>query len=355
MAIPEAGIENGVNGHNDHQAGKSMQALRMIRDKSPTSESSYVHSLQLENLPVPTITPGNILVQIYATSVNPSDAANARGFFPYTTFPRVPGRDFAGVVVNGPTYLQGKRVFGTSGHDLSFTKDGACAEFCLVSERGVAVMPSGLTFVQAATIGVAWTTAWLMLERAHTKSTDTVLIIGANGAVGSAACQLARERGCKIITAARSGPRDIDTTSDPTLSTAKSLTLGKGPSVILDTVGDPDLMKSALAALPVRGRLSYIAAPKSYEASFDFDMKQFYRMEKVIIGCNSLSYDSVEMTDILRELGPKFGTGGCYSEFDMSRILEVKLGQEALDAYATVGGSDPGAPKSKGMKFVITI
>lgn len=68
--------------------------------------------------PVPAA--GEVLVQIKAAGLNPSDVKNVLGRFPYTTLPRVPGRDFAGVVVEGPQELVGQEVWGT-GRDLGFS------------------------------------------------------------------------------------------------------------------------------------------------------------------------------------------------------------------------------------------
>ena len=69
----------------------------------------------LRYVEVPTPVPGadEVLVQIKAAGLNPSDVKNVLGRFPYTTLPRIPGRDFAGVVVEGPQALIGQEVWGT--------------------------------------------------------------------------------------------------------------------------------------------------------------------------------------------------------------------------------------------------
>lgn len=235
--------------------------------------ASSVPSLTLATVPIPDEKPGHILIKVHATSINPSDVINARGGFSHTTFPRIPGRDFAGVVQTGPPSLVGTKVFGTSGDTLSYTEDGTHAEYCLVPEKSVAPMPRNLSFAQAATIGVPWTTASIALERAGASAGETVLIVGATGAVGTAAVQLAELRGCKVITASRRDTTNVNIITDPQFSKVIALTNGHGPDVIIDTVGDPVLMRSALEILAVRGRLSYIVArPNSTEMTFD--MKQ---------------------------------------------------------------------------------
>jgi NADPH2:quinone reductase len=336
---------------NDAQASQittllpdTMRALRMVKESASGEGTKDRFSLQLVEARLPTVTPGTVLVQVHATAINPSDAANANGFFSYTIFPRIPGRDFAGTVVVGPSYLQGQRVFGTSGKELSFSLDGCHAEYCLVPEDGVVIIPAGMSFAQAATIGVPFTTAWLTLERSHTKASDTVLVIGAYGAVGSAVCQLAREKGCRVITAARRDTADINLLVDPELKGVRAMT-GGGPTVVVDTVGDPDLMRRAMDILPTRGRLSYISAPKTFEVEFSFNMKGFYRAEKEIIGCNSLSYSIQEMGEILGELRRAFARGVCQT-IEESKIIGVKLTEDALVAYQMVRGG-------KSQKYVI--
>jgi threonine dehydrogenase-like Zn-dependent dehydrogenase len=122
---------------------------------------------------------------------------------------------------------------------------------------------------------------------------------------------------------------------DPKLQGAKALTNGFGPTVAVDTVGDPELMRKALGILAQGGRLSYITAPKTFDADFSFNMKALYRSEKEIIGCDSLSHTAKQMADILRELSPGFAKGGPYQGFSASRIVEVNLTEETLESYRT--------------------
>jgi NADPH2:quinone reductase len=66
---------------------------------------------------------GEVLVKVHAAAVNRSDILNARGIVPFKTLPRIPGRDFAEVVVEGPRDLVGTEVWGTGDGDLGFTRD----------------------------------------------------------------------------------------------------------------------------------------------------------------------------------------------------------------------------------------
>ena len=80
--------------------------------------------LRVAEVDVPVPRAGEVLVKVLAASVNPSDAKNILGRMEGTTLPRIPGRDFAGIVVDGPTKMIGTEIWG-SGGDIGFTRDGA--------------------------------------------------------------------------------------------------------------------------------------------------------------------------------------------------------------------------------------
>jgi NADPH2:quinone reductase len=129
-----------------------MKALRLTR------QDAALPILSLDTVPKPALTPGHLLVKVHASAIHPSDILNSKGAFPFATFPRVPGRDYAGTVVGGPLEWVGKDVYGTSGNSQAFTEDGAQAEFILVPENAVALKPKNISFAQAACIGVPFTT-----------------------------------------------------------------------------------------------------------------------------------------------------------------------------------------------------
>src|SRR5438270_621800 len=116
-------------------------------------------NLKVETLPDPKPKPGEVLVQIRAASLNPSDAKNVLGRMQGTTLPRTPGRDFAGIVIEGPAAMIGMEVWG-SGGDLGFERDGTHAESILLPAGGVRPKPKNLSFEEAAAVGVNFVTAW---------------------------------------------------------------------------------------------------------------------------------------------------------------------------------------------------
>src|SRR3979409_2418068 len=81
------------------------------------------------------------VVEIKAAGVNPSDVKAATGLMPYAVFPRTPGRDFAGVVVDGPPEWVGREVFGSSG-DLGIRRDGTHATHLVVEVAALVEKPA---------------------------------------------------------------------------------------------------------------------------------------------------------------------------------------------------------------------
>src|SRR5205814_8458975 len=81
-----------------------------------------------------------VLIEVKAAAVNPSDVKAATGLMPYAVFPRTPGRDYAGVIVDGPPETVGREVFGSSG-DLGIRRDGSHASYLAVEADAVVDKP----------------------------------------------------------------------------------------------------------------------------------------------------------------------------------------------------------------------
>ena len=302
-----------------------MQALRL------TARTGSKPSLALEFLPIPKVTGDNILVKVDVAGINPSDVLNANGGFEDTTLPRTMGRDYAGMIIDGPPDLIGDQVYGTSGSVLGFSMDGTHAEYCVVPRTALALKPSSLSFAQAATVGVPFTTAALILRRAVVRSSDTVLVLGAMGAVGSAVSQLAQRRGCKVLRAARHDDADVNLSTDPEMESARVLTGGEGSDIVVDTIGDPNLARRALMCLAPGGRLVFIAAPKKGSTDMTFDMKYVYRHNISIVGCNSLLVDIRDTAKDMDDMKKGFEDGSLQTakEIDL-HIIGMK---EVVEVY----------------------
>ncbi|MEU4549637.1 NADP-dependent oxidoreductase [Nonomuraea dietziae] len=166
---------------------------------------------EVTELPVPEPGPGEVLVQVRASSVNGFDLGVLGGFlkgvYEYE-FPVVIGKDFAGVVAavgEGVNEVAvGDGVFGVVMRPT--LGQGGFAEYVAVPQGyGIARLPEGLDHARAGVLGLAGTAALNALDAVAPEAGETVLISGATGGVGALAIQLAASRGATVIATARPG------------------------------------------------------------------------------------------------------------------------------------------------------
>jgi NADPH:quinone reductase len=280
-------------------------------------QTGSLDNLRVEEVARPTPAPGEVLVQVKAAAINPSDIKNVQGKMHETTVPRIPGRDFAGLVVEGPDELLGQSVFG-SGGNLGFGRDGSHAEYLLVPVAAALPLPENLSFTEGAGIGIAYITAWAaMVNAAQIRAGETALILGANGAVGGAAARIAHQFGARVIGTSRSAshiaalsklPVDdwIDLETVDLVTGAKQLTNGRGADVVLDVVGGP-MFEKCLAALARRGR--QVAISSGSQPRVSFNLVDFYHNETRLLGVDTLKISFEEAAEILRQLSPGIQSG----------------------------------------------
>lgn len=272
-------------------------------------------SPSLERLPLVRQRPGDVLIEVRAAAVNPSDVKAALGLMPYAVFPRTSGRDFAGVVLQGPPDWIGEEVFGSSG-DLGIRCDGTHASHLVLEAEAIVRKPAGISLEAAAGIGVPFVTAAEGFRRAgFPQAGETVLILGLNGKVGQAAAQIAAWRGAQVVGVVRrhepyaghacAPVAVLDASADDVPARVKTLTDGRGADVVFNTVGEPyyDIGTKSLAKL---GRQIFIAA---LQQSVAFDIFAFYRGRHTYVGIDTLALSSVETAAVLRELVPGFASG----------------------------------------------
>lgn len=152
--------------------------------------------MKLQDVPDPKPGKGQVLISSRAVGVNPVDTYIRAGKYGPQQFPYIPGFDAAGVVeAVGPEVTNchiGDRVYTSAG--------AAYAQKLVVDQARVYPMPARITFVEAAGIGVPAATAYRgLFQRGNAKAGQVVLIHGATGGVGTAAVQLARAAGLKVI------------------------------------------------------------------------------------------------------------------------------------------------------------
>jgi len=309
-----------------------MKALRFSKFGPPSV-------LAIEEIPRPEPGDGEALIQVKAAAINPSDIKNVSGNFRGTTLPRTPGRDFSGIVVEGKKY-KGKEVW-SSGPGLGITRDGSHAEFVTVPEEALSLKPRTLNMGQAAAIGIPFITAWFALvHAAELQAGETILIVGATGAVGQAATQIANWRKARVLGAARtSNPIPdvaavINTTTEDVRERIFELTKGKGADAVFDTVGG-SMFEPALRSLRIGGR--QIAITSTGDRRVCFDLVDFYHNLSRLIGVDTMKFTPKEVGAMAEQLRAGFEANA----LKVPPINAVPF-ENAVAAYEKVSGGQGG-------------
>ena len=154
--------------------------------------------MKFEEYPDPVPGPGEVLVRVAATSVNPIDykrhAGLTKDFYPMQ-FPSLIGVDIAGTVFKLGPGVEGFSV----GDEVFAMADNTYAELCVVKAAVLAKVPKGLDLIQAAALPLVTVTGNQLLSATGIKAGQTVLVVGAAGNVGRSAVFTAKERGATVI------------------------------------------------------------------------------------------------------------------------------------------------------------
>jgi NADPH2:quinone reductase len=239
-----------------------------------------------EERAVPSPGAGEILVKVAAAGVNRPDVMQRKGNYPPPPgAPDTPGLEIAGeIVALGPNVKRwkiGDRVF-------ALVPGGGYAEYCLAHESH-ALPLSGLPMVEAAAIPETFFTVWHnMVERGGLKSGETFLIHGGSSGIGTAAIQIAKQLGAKVIITAGSAEKcdacrklgadvAINYKTEDFVAATKAATADKGADLILDMVGGDYITRNYEAAA-VEGRIVQIAFQGKSKATADYRILMVKRL-----------------------------------------------------------------------------
>ncbi|MFG3472017.1 zinc-binding alcohol dehydrogenase family protein [Streptomyces sp. NPDC047982] len=314
-----------------------MRALRFSRFGGPDV-------LHVTDLPDPVARHHcEAVIAVKSASVNPSDLKNVAGRMEGTSLPRTPGRDFSGVVVDGPPDWVNAEVWGTGG-DVGFSRDGSHAEFLAIPATALARKPERLSFEEASVVGVNFVVGWLgTVEAARLTAWESLAVFGVSGGVGGAVAQIGRALGARVIGVDRVRPADdtpaasaidafVPLGGDPPDVGAqiKRLTTGKGADVVYDAVGGVTT-PAALASLAHRGRLVVISSVGTRTA--EIDLIDFYHNETQILGCDSRRLDVTQSGARLNLLRPFFDQGR-FRPLPITGRYGLENGRDAYAALA---------------------
>jgi NADPH:quinone reductase-like Zn-dependent oxidoreductase len=307
--------------------------MKAARVHQPGSADNYVY----EDAPDPVAGPGEVLVRVKAVALNHLEAwvAKAPPQIKYDA-PRILGSDVAGVVeAVGPGVrniergahvmlhpgvscgaclrcLDGEDNLCASYHLLGQGRDGGLAELIAVPAANIIPKPPNLTFEDAASLPLVFTTALhMILTRARLLDGETVLVNAAGSGVGVAAIQVAKIYGARVIASAGSdaklekaralGAGDvINYTTHDLAEEARRMTDGRGVDMVVENVGG-EIMEKSIKALARNGRVVTCGATAGNDATFN--VSRFFLSQQTIYG----SFMGTK-AELLRSL-PSFASG----------------------------------------------
>lgn len=228
--------------------------------------------LSLDDVPDPEPGPGEVLVDIKATSVNPADWKVREGQYgdaPWLKLPHIPGRDLSGTVRalgdGVDDFAPGDAVFGVTDQG----QEGAYAEAIAIKAAILAPRPAGLSDAEAAAVALGALTALVSLEdTAKVQPGETILIQGGAGGVGAMGVQIAKHLGATVIATARGANAEYvkGLGADRVIDYEREDFVDSAPpcDVVFDTVGGDVQVKSCDVLKP-GGRLTWISrGPKDF-------------------------------------------------------------------------------------------
>ena len=324
------------------------------------------HPLELQEVSVPVVGPGEVLVRIKAAGICHSDAHYRAGVSPVGPLPQTLGHEIAGVVeaVGSQVvrvkpgdraclhYLvtcgqchhcnRGHEQFCIHGQMLGKHRDGGYAEYIAVHERGVVHLPDEIPFEHAAIMMCSSSTSFHALRKARLQPGETVAVFGAGG-LGMSAIQLARGLGAlevyavdinpeKLALAERFGAIPVNASRVDPVAEIFRLTGGRGADVALELIGLPLTMRQAVQSLGIQGRAGLAGITRT-----PFEVDSYFEVigkEAEIVGCS----------DHLLQEFPLLIEFARRRVLDLSHVvtrtvpLEARPINDALDALQHFGG-----------------
>jgi NADPH2:quinone reductase len=301
-----------------------------------------VEALQWRELPTPAPAAGEVLVEIRAASLNFPDLLIVQNKYQMKPeLPFVPGSEFAGVV----------QALGAGVTNLKVGQHVACLQgtgafathICAKADQCVPLTESFSDEDAAAFIMTYATSYHALVDRAQLARGETVLVLGAAGGVGTAAIQVAKAAGARVIAAASTAAKcalcksigadeTIDYSQQDLRTALKELTNGRGPDVIYDPVGG-DLAEPAFRSIAWRGRYLVIGFAAGPIPALPFNLPLLKGASIVGVFWGGFARQEPEaQAAALKELA------SWYAQGKIKPVIDRTLPMEALkDAYDLMG------------------
>lgn len=333
-----------------------------------------------EDVPVPRLAGGEVLVEVGAAGVNNTDIWTREGAYgeiddpgavggwrrgEQMRFPRIQGADIAGRIVGVSEGIPGSRVgqrvlvdptlYSEEGDGLvdagliGSERDGGFAEYTAVPAENAHAVETSLTDEELATFPTAYVTAERMLKRARVAAGEIVLVTGASGGVGSALVQLARLRSARVIALVGAGKEEkvcsigagaVITRGAPSLSDAVAEAAGRSIDVVTDVVGG-EIFLDLLNVLRPEGR--YVVAGAIAGPLVRLDLRTVYLKHLELIGSTlGTREDFADLVRYITEgrLVPLLS--GCYPLSEIRRAQEDFEGKDFFGKLVLVPREEAG-------------
>ncbi len=268
--------------------------------------------LRYETTPTPKPAANEILLRVHAATINHTDIFHRTGqFFIQKALPHILGMDVAGEIVqlgeDVTGWHIGDRVVATF-EALGRERNGAYAEYTTLPADQLYLIPDGLSYVKAASIGLAFTTAWIALFYTEQfGEAERIVIHAASSGVGTSALQIARWKNAQVICISDNSKMErlhalganlvIDRHAPDMVQQVMEATGGQGATFVLDLVGRRTL-QSSLDMLATGGRI-------------------------VCVGTLSGDVAEVNVMDLIMKRGTIKGSFGTIRQGDMAIVLSL--------------------------------
>jgi NADPH2:quinone reductase len=297
------------------------------------SELGGPDALTWQESPTPEPGKGEVRIAIKAASLNFPDLLIVQGKYQMRPpLPFVPGAEFAGVV---EAVGEGVKHLAVGTHVAGFAGTGGFGTHALAAANVLMPLPPVFSFEDAAAFLCTYgTTYHALVDRAALKAGETVLVLGAAGGVGTAAIQIAKAAGAKVIAAASTDEKcalcrelgadaTINYTSQNLRDELKTLTEGKGPDVVYDPVGG-EMTEQAFRSIAWRGRHLIIGFANGPIPSLPLNLP-------LLKGASVMGYQHNNAASLMQ-------LAAWYMEGKIKPVIEHKLPMSQLkEAFALMG------------------
>ncbi|MCF6321172.1 MAG: NAD(P)H-quinone oxidoreductase [Rhizobiaceae bacterium] len=298
---------------------------------------------------IPSVGPGQVLIEVAAAGINRPDCLQREGLYPPPKGASdIPGLEISGTIVNvgdvDARHSIGDKV-------MALVTGGGYSEYCIAEKECVLAVPAGISMVEAAAIPETFFTVWHnVFQRAHLVEGETLLVHGGTSGIGTTAIQLAKHFGAKVIITAGSEDKckaSIELGADGAINYREQdfvaqvdkFTDGKGADVILDMVGGSYTQRNYSAAA-MDGRIVQIAFLGGSKVQVDFMPLMLKRLVHTgsTMRARSVEFKGIIARELENQVWPLIEAGKVKPVIDKVYALnEAAEAHERIEDSAHIG------------------